>query len=242
MSSTMRSRCSSVSSMRSLKGAGGGPKPPSFVCRHPDAATSRLNAALAQLPLASGAAALPRTRKCFECQTAVPETTLALLAALQEMPAGEVDGRAARRAAELLFERLAGQRRRPEFKAGGVWADLELAFAFACHARVPVRELAALCQTVKARFGAGVDRQLLRALAEAACRAHEVWDPVGEPGSEVFAGINAFVAKLRRQVERVDRFAHVEDIFAIAEELGNLSNETVSVLCKVDARLARWKV
>ncbi|KAI0470556.1 hypothetical protein GGR56DRAFT_678444 [Xylariaceae sp. FL0804] len=243
----MLSRRSSTPSGQSLKRSGS-KKGPAFVCRH-DTTTSRLNALLAQIPHDPKDV---KTRKCFDCQTATAAGALSLLTVLMgpaDAAAGaaadkqQLDAVLARQAPPLLFERLASQRKKID--AGGFrdqWPDVELAFATFCYRRVPRPELGNVCQTVATRFGAGLGRQLLRALVEAACRDNEVWEPVGPAGdSPMFASLNAFSEKLRTSAERVERFAQVEDMFACAEELGRLSCETVSVLGKIEHKLGRWR-
>ncbi|KAI1343561.1 hypothetical protein F5Y15DRAFT_427943 [Xylariaceae sp. FL0016] len=236
----MLSRRSSVSSIQSLKSGGVAKKTTAFICRH-DSTTSRLNAQLSQIPLDPK---LLKTRKCFECQTATATGTMTLLTALMTTPSSpgsKLEPGTAKQGAQLLFERLASQRKKTDGGFKDQWPDVELAFATFCYRRVAPSELAGVCQGVKAKFGTGVGRQLLRTLAEAACRDNEVWEPIEPAGSPLFASLNAFIGKLRAAVAGVERFAQVEEMFACAQDMGKLGCETVSVLSTVDVRLARCK-
>ncbi|GAW22627.1 hypothetical protein ANO14919_121690 [Xylariales sp. No.14919] len=148
----------------------------------------------------------------------------------------KLDPNIVKQAAQFLFERAAAQRRNASFKEQ--WRAIELAFAAFCYRRLDAARLSDLCQTVRTKFGAGVDRQLLQALAEAACRENKVWEyTLDAAGAAAYATLNGYVDRLREATELVERFAHVMDMFRNAEELGRLTVETVDTLAMIDARL-----
>ncbi|KAI1308257.1 hypothetical protein F5Y03DRAFT_393496 [Xylaria venustula] len=149
-----------------------------------------------------------------------------------------IDPNAVKQGAQLLFERVAGQRRKTECGFKDQWRNFELAFATFCYLHVSETHLGDLCHNIRAKFGAGVDREFLKALAEAACRENKVWDHIIDTNqSTVYTTLNEYIEKLRRKTELIEKFVHVQDMFKIAERLGKLTAETVSALSEIDVRL-----
>ncbi|KAI0533027.1 hypothetical protein GGR58DRAFT_522183 [Xylaria digitata] len=208
-----------------------------FICRHEPAA-SRLNSSLMRFSLDQKTLG---TKKCYECQTSTAAGTLNLISAMTLAPdVDKIDPNMVKQAAQLLFERIAGQRRKIENGFKDQWGNIELAFATFCYNHIPAAQLSNICQTVRTRFGAGVDRQLLRALSEAACRENKVWEYVIDPTEPtVYTTLNAYIQKLREGTELIERFTQVQEMFKNAEALGRLSIETVTILSQIDSRLQR---
>ncbi|KAI0425594.1 hypothetical protein F5Y09DRAFT_352150 [Xylaria sp. FL1042] len=203
----------------------------SFACRHEP---SRLSLSLMRFQMTTQALG---TKKCYDCQTSTSIGALILIKAMNLAPdLDKLDPKIVKQAAQLLFERLAGQRRSIDKGFKGQWGDIELAFATFCYRHIPVEQLSDLCQTIRTTFGAGVDRQLLRALAEAAFRENKVWDYFDE--STIYNTLNHYIEKLRQVIEQIDRFSQVRDMFLNAEALGHLATQTVSILEGVDSRLS----
>ncbi|KAH9885489.1 hypothetical protein F4778DRAFT_503639 [Xylariomycetidae sp. FL2044] len=169
-----------------------------------------------------------------------------------------------RRFAEALFDKLAAGRRRrsrpgPLNKEQESWDMALHEFAVICYHAFCSRnnnnnnnnndeaELGSVCATIKSKYGAGVDRQVLRALARAAC----VEEGVGEvlPGCgdidierAMGASLKCWVDTLRDRCAAVESFAQVRGLFASARDLGRLADETFCVLTRVGGRLeGGWK-
>lgn len=223
------SRSSSISSVRSARGS----KQGTYICRHAVSGSSRFNDVLGALPIQV------KTRKCFDCQTATAEGTLTLLEAVRDHSPGltGAEGPALRRLAEVLFERLAGARRAA---LRDDWDEVLARYAGACYAHVPAPELRAACETARARWGSGVDGQLLRALARAACVAEGVWEFRAPRDAPAHAAVNAAVQALRARVGVVDRFARVEDVFRAARELGRAGHDAAVAFERAAERFDRW--
>ncbi|KAI1329080.1 hypothetical protein F5Y16DRAFT_397793 [Xylariaceae sp. FL0255] len=204
------SRSPSAASMRSAVRSRSGSlmgKNPTFICRH-NLAGSRLNTVLSQLDLQL------KTRKCYECQTATPDGVVYLIDTMITSPGLDIlDTTIVRNAAQLLFDRLAGQRKNVPAGFKDRWCAILLTFALFCYLKVPTQELSMVCQNVKLKYGAGVDRELLRALVEAAARRHKVWDRIEPTSSPLFSSLNAFIGKVREKVGSVESFAQVKEMF-----------------------------
>lgn len=229
----MLSRRGSSASVRSVSSvrAGGKPKAVAYACKH-ETMNSRLNTVVSGIPLNL------KTKKCADCQTAIPMSALGLIAALgKEEAMKDVDAAMRRKLAECLFERLA-DRRKGALKDS--WDDIVMSWATFCYLFVPVAELKQVCGTLRSRYGAGMDKQVLQTLARAACVHQNVWDIFEPVDTPMFATANHIVADLRKKTEQVERFAQVEDIFVVAKELGGLCDTTVAVYNKVTLRLGRW--
>ncbi|TGJ86866.1 hypothetical protein E0Z10_g1913 [Xylaria hypoxylon] len=182
-----------------------------------------------------------KTKKCFECQTSTAAATLKLIAAMTTAPnVDKLDPYMVKQASQLLFERVAGQRRKTDNGFKDDWSNIELAFATFCYHHIAPTQLSDLCHTVRTRFGAGVDRQLLKALVKAACRENGVWENIIDPTEPiVYVTLNTYIEKLRAETELIERFKDVQYMFKNAEDLGKLAIETVAVLREIDARLSR---
>ncbi|KAI0814103.1 hypothetical protein GGR55DRAFT_495882 [Xylaria sp. FL0064] len=209
----------------------------SFVCRH-EPNSSRLSASLMRFQLSPQALG---TRKCYDCQTSTATGTRTLLTAMTLAPGiDKLDPKLVKQAAQLLFERVAGQRRKVDMGFKDQWKDIELAFATFCYNHITAEHISDLCQTVRTKYGAGIDRQLLRALAEAACRTNKVWEYfVTTTDFTVYITLNDYIEKLRQATELTERFSQVQDMFRNAEALGLLAMQTISVLGDVDFRLSQ---
>ncbi|KAF7515204.1 hypothetical protein G7054_g14698 [Neopestalotiopsis clavispora] len=227
----MLSRSSSNASTRSIRAGGKSKTTTSYVCKH-ESMNNRLNSVVSGIPLEM------KTKKCPDCQTATPVGTIRLLAALsKDEVMKNVDAATARKLAESLFERLA-DRRRSVLKDD--WDEISMSWATLCYLYVPVGELKHVCGTLKSRYGAGMDKQILQILARAACVQENVWEIFEPKDTPMFSTANHIVADLRRKNEQVERFSQVEDIFIAAKELGGLCDTTVAVYNKVSLRLDRW--
>ncbi|KAI0139347.1 hypothetical protein GGR57DRAFT_509606 [Xylariaceae sp. FL1272] len=222
---------SNHSSVKSPTGSGLG-RGKSFACRHNTG--SRFNTVFTQLNLEI------KSRKCFECQTDTPDNAIKLIEFMTETADLEnADPNIVRTAAQLLFERLAGQRKNISTGFKERWSQILIVFSTLCYRRVPVQDLGKVCQNVKLRYGAGVDRELLRALVEAAARHNQIWDLVEPANSPLYASINAFVNMVRGKVGSVESFPQVQTMFQVVEQLGRLSDETYSTLSVVKTQLDR---
>ncbi|KAI1266578.1 hypothetical protein F5Y18DRAFT_425823 [Xylariaceae sp. FL1019] len=207
-------------------------KATTFICRH--STDSRLNTVFTQLNLPA------KSRKCFECQTDAPESVFKLIDTMIASPElDSIDSNIVRQATQLLFERLTVQRRKTNTGFKEQWRQVLLLYATFCYRRVPVSDLSRVCQNLKLRYGAGVDRELLRALVEAAASQNGVWDLVEPASSPLYSSINAFVSKARGKAGSVETFAQVQAMFKAVELLGKLSEQTFSVLSEVNVELAR---
>jgi hypothetical protein len=225
------SRSSSASSVRSARGGSKG-KQATYICRHQVSGGTRFNDVMGALPIQF------KKKKCFDCQCATSDGVLTLLDAIRSSPdMRAADGTALRRFAETLFEKLAGQRR-STFKDD--WNGVLLGFAAVCYLHVPVGELRQACESIKSRYGSGVDRLLLQGLARAVCVEEGVWDFFEPRDAPMFATVNHVVQQFRDQLTQVDRFSRVKDMFAAARELGKVCDDTVAVFSKVSLRFDRW--
>lgn len=226
----MLSRTNSSASLRSPGGTAK-TKPTAYACKH-ELTTNRLNAVVAGLNIKV------KTRKCPDCQIMTPDGALHLLEAIRKSIAlKDVDAVTKRKLAETLFERLADKRRTALKEQ---WNDVSLSWAMLCYSFVPLEVLKNVCVTIKARYGAGVDKQMLQTLGRAACIQEKVWEIFEPREASMFATANHVVEDLRRRHEMIDHFAHVEDMFFAARELGKLCDTTVLVYNKVSQRLNRW--
>ncbi|KAF2970763.1 hypothetical protein GQX73_g2802 [Xylaria multiplex] len=181
------------------------------------------------------------TKKCYECQTSTAAGTLNLISAMTLAPdLDKIDPNMLKQAAQLLYERIAGLRRKIENGFKDQWGNIELAFATFCYHHIPEAQLNNICHGVRTRFGAGLDRQFLRALSEAACRENKVWEYVIDPTEPtVYTTLNAYIQKLRDGTELIEKFTQVQEMFKNAEALGRLSTETVAILTEIDSRIER---
>ncbi|KAI0972313.1 hypothetical protein F4678DRAFT_57655 [Xylaria arbuscula] len=171
MSSRSPSSLSRSSSVLSRNSSASILSPARTSCRH-GSTGSRLNETLTRFSLSFQ---MLGTKKCYDCQTSTAAGALNLIKTMtQTVNNDKLDPNAVKQGAQLLFERVAGQRRKTEHGFKDQWKTFELAFATFCYRHVSETQLGDLCHNIWAKFGAGVDREFLRALAEAACRECQI--------------------------------------------------------------------
>lgn len=89
----------------------------------------------------------------------------------------------------------------------------------------PIDDLRNVCGTIKNRYGAGMDKQVLQLLGRAACVEENVWDTFEPRDTSMLATASYTVMDLRSRHEQMERFSYADDMFYPAKELGKLCEQ-----------------
>ncbi|CAJ2509019.1 Uu.00g140450.m01.CDS01 [Anthostomella pinea] len=189
-----------------------------FSCHHDAARYGTVpKAVLAQLPFEGST----RSR-CPDCRTSTPEGLQFLLERMLDPRFEAPTSR--ERLLQYLFDRAASQRRSPAFKEH--WPTLQKCWASTSIRLASMDQINYVCQEIRTKYGAGLEKQTFVELGDAICRDHGVDQGLDKTG-DVAETFDAFVVQLNNMKHNIENIGQFESFCTSAAKMAELRKVTV---------------